>query len=404
MNIEEFKASVPIIQYVKNIYSDILPIVRESNGKAFCRCIWHEDDTPSLVFFADTNKYKCFGCGEHGDIIDLVKYVEKVDWKEAVQIIAQNTGQVVNIGNPSSDTRHKMQCEEYKNMMCKHAVRYMENLKANEQAMAYLTQTRKLSLETIDTFRLGLTSQEEYKFRSDIGNISNKISIPIMETKMNAKCIGFAYNDMFNNKPKYINDHNQDGRNGQNPDIAGVFIKGNILFGYPLAKQSANKIGRVFLCEGYYDVMSMYSSGIKNIVASMGTGFTQEQINLMKTLSNDIVLMYDMDNAGKQASMKNAIALYGAGHNVYVCLYDAHDPDDLAKKFNNDGNWIIDHINSHLVNGIDYIIRNLTENYHSIVSKERESILCTAEMWYNLLPEGLKKQEFKHKLFAELGI
>ena len=132
--------------------------------------------------------------------------------------------------------------ESYKDNLDNHTRRYWVNLQNNESALKYLMHERGISKEMINLFRLGFTDAEEYKYRTDMGNISNKIVFPILEPKRRKpKCVGMAYRGLTNDKPKYINDVNQDGREGQDPNLTGVFVKGDLLYGMSFAYDSIAK-------------------------------------------------------------------------------------------------------------------------------------------------------------------
>ena len=225
INTEELKASAPIIPYIKTFYRDKITITKENNNVAFASCIFHDEDTASLAFYAN-GTYKCFGCGEHGDLITLVQKIENVNFHDACEIIANNAGYKLNYVQVNENW------EKYKDELDNHTRRYWINLQNNAEALNYLINIRKISPEIINIFRLGFTDQNEYKYRKDMENISNKLVFPILEhRRINPKCIGMAYRSLKDEKPKYINDHNQTGSSNQDPNLNGIFIKGNTLYG-----------------------------------------------------------------------------------------------------------------------------------------------------------------------------
>ena len=187
INTDELKAYAPLIPYVKKFYKDKINIVRETNNVAFASCIWHSEKTASLAFYKN-GSYKCYGCGEHGDIIKLVQNMENLQFQEACKMIGDNVGYDIVLEEPNP------LFESYKDTLDNHTRRYWANLQQSGEALRYLLCERGLTKEIIDLFRVGFTDSEEYKYRTDIGGISSKIVFPILEHKRrNPKCVGMAY-------------------------------------------------------------------------------------------------------------------------------------------------------------------------------------------------------------------
>ena len=273
--VELIKSTANLVEYISTYYPEI-PIKR-SGSVHMCCCPFHEENTGSMAVW-DNNTYKCFGCQKHGDIISFVMDMENIGFKEACKVIANNVGieYVLEEPNPVH--------EEYKDIMNEHNRRYWRNLKVSPIALTYLMEDRKLTEETIDNFRLGYVPIDEYKNRTDIGNIAGRIAFPILENKNseNIKCIGMGYRSLNDVKPKYINDKNiQDG------PLSGVFIKSDNLYGYSHAYKAIKDKGYAIVTEGYMDVISMHQAKICNTVATMGTAFTEKQIDSIKNLTNN---------------------------------------------------------------------------------------------------------------------
>ena len=399
IDVEELKSFAPIIPYVKTHYADKLPITKETSNVAFCNCIWHEENTGSLAFFAN-GTYKCFGCGEHGDIVKLVQTIENVSFHEACKIIGDNVGYEVILEEPNPVF------EQYKDSLDNHARRYWCNLQNNKEALDYLLTERQLTKEIIDMFRLGFTDSEEYKYRSDIGYISNKIVFPILEHKRHKpKCVGMAYRGLTNDKPKYINDANQDGRKGQNPQLAGVFIKGNMLYGFPMAYQSIKNMNFVILVEGYFDVISMHQAGITNTVGCMGTSITDIQIQEISKLTNNVLLFLDGDKAGIEAMMRVIGNLYKANLNVEVYISNnGMDPDELCRYYNYDKGVIRNEIYKNTIQGVELVIDRAVRRYENVSTHERTKAINIAMPVINAVQDADTKELYKKILFKRLGL
>lgn len=399
MDIEELKTHAPLIPYIKKFYSDKIPIVRERPNIAFARCVWRKENTESLAFYAN-GTYKCFGCGEYGDIINLVQYMENLSFQEACKMIGDNVGYEVVFEPPNPIH------EAYKDMMDNHTRRYWGNLQNNGQALRYLMFERGLSKETIDLFRLGLTDINEYQYRTDIGNISGKITFPILEHKRNKpKCVGVAYRSLTNEKPKYINDLNQESKERQDPRLDGVFIKGNLLYGLPMAYKSITERGYAILVEGYMDVISMHQAGIKNTIGAMGTSITEAQIKIISQLTSNVLLFMDNDTAGIDAMFKIIKSLYQANLTVGVCvLPQINDPADLCKKENFNYHSITNLIKANTKQGIELIVNQSVTRYESVATIERTKALNAAMPIIEAVQDPAIKEMYKSKLYKRLDM
>lgn len=398
---EELKSYAPIIPYVKKHYADRIHIVSEKKNVAFAPCIFHSEKTASLAFFAN-GTYKCFGggCGASGDIITLVQSIENVNFQEACKMIGDNVGYDVVLEEPNPAY------EAYKDTLDNHTRRYWSNLQGNGDALKYLLCERGISKEMIDLFRLGYTDAEEYKYRIDMGGISSKIVFPILEHKRRKpKCVGMAYRGLTDEKPKYINDVNQDGREGQNPLLAGVFTKGDLLYGMPLAYEGISKNNYIILVEGYLDVISMHQAGITNTVGSMGTSITENQIKEITKVTNNVLLFLDGDKAGTTAMLKVISNLYATGLNVAICLLDNNmDPADLCKSLDFNNMAICAEIKNHTKQGIELVVNNAVERYENIATIERTKALRTAIPIIESVQDSAVKELYKSKLLKRLDI
>ena len=363
---QELKSMAPIIPYIKTYYKDRIVIERENDTMAIAKCVFHDENTASLVFYAN-GTYKCFGCGEHGDIITLVQKMEGLDFQSACIHIANRVGYQIK------ETQVNQAWEQYKDILDDHTRRYWLNLQHNAEALDYIVNVRKISPEMINRFRLGCTDSEEYKYRQDIGNIANRIVFPILEhKKFKPKCVGMAYRGLSDEKPKYINDHNQCGRNGQNPALKGVFTKGNMLYGLAQAYKSITRNNFVFVVEGYFDVIAMHQSGFENTVGIMGTSFTEEQIKAIRSVTNNVFLLLDNDSAGQTATTKYIEELVKYDIRPVICILKSFkDPDEMCKAFEFNNQKIYQFIMDNMKDGVHSVITSTLERYKDIVSKER---------------------------------
>jgi len=394
---KELKSMAPIVPYIKQFYKDKIIIESENDTVAFAKCIFHEENTASLAFY-NNGTYKCFGCGEHGDIITLVQKIENVDFQTACIMIANNIGYQIKEININPDW------EKYKDTLDNHCRRYWKNLQNNADALNYIVNIRKISPEMINKFRLGYTDINEYQYRNDMGNISNKLVFPILEhRKINPKCVGMAYRGLTDEKPKYINDHNQTGQNGQDKALNGVFIKGNLLYGLAQSYQSIIKNNFVFIVEGYFDVISMHQAGFTNTVGIMGTSITEEQIKAILNVTNNVFLLLDNDKAGQSAINRYVPELIKYDIRPVICILDGFkDPDEMCKYFNYNNQKIYQFIMNHMKEAVhDYIYKEI-ERYKDITSRERIKAFTRLYPVINSIPNPALRIAYMKELEKEL--
>lgn len=395
----ELKAAAPLIPYIETHYSNRIKIEKRTKGTVFCRCLWHQENTPSLAFF-DNGTYKCFGgCGAHGDIISLVQHLENATFEEACKIIGDNVGYEVVLEPPNPAY------EKYKDEMDNHTRRYWNNLQKNPNALSYLMNQRGISPDMINLFRLGFTDAEEYKYRT-VGGISSKITFPILEHKRKkAKCVGIAYRVLTDEKPKYINDPNLDGREGQPPELSGVFIKSNMLYGLHQAYDGIRKFGYAIVTEGYFDVISLHQSGMTNAVGTMGTSLSEAQIKALSKVTKNVMLMYDSDSAGLAGMMKCITSLFNEGINVVVCKFESgKDPADICKSLEFDYFKVNPVINQNTIQGIEFIIDRAVKRYENIAMKERSKALAQLQPVLDSVHNDTLRDMYRQRIYKRLDM
>lgn len=313
----------------------------EKKGKNyFGLCPFHDDHSPSLSVSEEKQIYTCFVCGASGNAYSFLMNYENITFMEAVQKLANMSG--ISISKNINVT--KKHDKEYK--MYDTAVKYYKNnlkTKDGEAALKYL-KDRNISESIIDEFDIGLSLNDnnlsklllakkyDEKMILDMGLANksdslydvfrNRIMFPIHNS--NGDAIAFSgriYNNEVDNK--YINTKE-----------TYIFKKGETLFNYHRAIVEAKKKKTIIICEGQMDAIRIYSSGIKNVIATMGTALTSDHINLIKRLNSKVILNMDSDSAGINAAIINGDLLKKAGLDVNVVkLEGAKDPDEYIIKY-----------------------------------------------------------------------
>ena len=336
--IERIRKSANII----DIISSYIPLTQKGKNY-FGVCPFHEDHSPSMSVSEEKQIYKCFSCGAAGNVFTFVSEYENVKFLEAVKIVADKCG--IPFSGVIQKEKPKKFTQEYEimNLALKF---YQNNLNSKEGLLAkeYLKK-RDLDENVIKEFDLGLAlsgdvslnkllTNKKYSLdallRLGLVNQNNgyvndvfqrRVMFPIHDLEGNV--VGFTgriYEDT--NQAKYINSKESD-----------IFKKGQILFNYHRARPEIKRKKEVILVEGNMDAIRMYASGIKNVVALMGTSLTKDQVNILKNLRAKIILMFDNDAAGETATYQNGTILEEARLEFQVVrLSGPKDPDEYIIK------------------------------------------------------------------------
>lgn len=335
--INEIRKSVDIV----DIISSYLPLT--TKGKNFFGvCPFHSDHSPSMSVSKEKQIYTCFSCGASGNVFNFIMDYENISFIDAVKICADKAGIILNTKTSFVVDKNKKLYDIY-DIAQKF---YLNNINTTNgiEAKKYL-KNRKIDNNCIKEFGIGLAIpgtdnllklllKKEYT-QNDIektGLISknnqgyfdtynDRIMFPLFD--LTGKIVGYSgrvYNKDI--KPKYFNTKETE-----------IFKKGEILYNYHKAKEEVKKEKSLIVVEGFMDVIRMYTIGIKNVIATMGTAVTKNQALLMKRLSNDIILCFDGDEAGNSAtnSCINELLKIGVSPKV-VRLEQNLDPDEYILK------------------------------------------------------------------------
>ena len=339
--IDEIKASNDIVDIISQY------VILKRSGRNFLGlCPFHKEKSPSFSVSPDKQIFHCFGCGIGGDIITFICKIENVNYKEAIEILAEKAG----IPLPTIDTSRSTKIEILKQKVYEIneivANFYHQNLYAPtaKKAQEYVKK-RKLDNKTLKKFMIGYSNggNEVYKLLKDKGFSDEEILASNLVKKTN-----FGYNDVYrerlmfpiqdvkqryiafggrtlepDGKPKYIN----------SPE-GMVYTKGRNLYAMNIAKSANMK--NIITVEGYMDAVSLHQRGIPNAVASLGTALTEAQARLLRKYSEKVVISYDSDAAGQAATMRGLEILTNVGCDVRILQMEgAKDPDEYVIKYGN---------------------------------------------------------------------
>lgn len=343
--IDEVKSRCDIVNVISQYIS-----LKQSGSNFSGLCPFHSEKTGSFHVNQGKQIYKCFGCGEGGDVINFVMKIENLDFIEAVKLLAEKNG-IEFKTNLSEEDKAKMEkIKIIQDIHLKSARFYFANLtKSKNPGYDYLKR-RGLSDKIIKKFGLGYSpyswnSLMEYLIslgyeKKDLvlsglvthkendnkyyDRFRNRVMFPIFDYRGNV--IGFGGRVLDDSLPKYLN----------SPDTL-LFNKRFNLYGLNYAKKSIVN-DSLILVEGYMDLISLYEHGIENVVATLGTALTNDQGRLIKRYASTAIISYDSDDAGIKATLRAIEILKNQNINIKILnLKDCKDPDDFIKKYKKEG-------------------------------------------------------------------
>ncbi|MCI8284854.1 MAG: DNA primase [Firmicutes bacterium] len=355
-------------------------------------CPFHNEKTPSFVVSESKQFFNCFGCGESGDVISFVMKAENMDFHNAISKLAESCGIDMDKYGFKNESKKN---EIYE--MNRAAARYFyKNLTEKPNIGFGYMKKRGLDAKTIAKFGLGyaenswsgltdhLKSQgykEEFMLQAGLISKSknryydkfrNRIIFPIFNTR--GKVIGFGGRTLGEDGPKYLN----------SPE-SNVFSKKNNLYGLNLTRQDINNNNYAIIVEGYMDLVSLYKNGVTNVAATLGTALTENQCQLLKRYTENIVLAYDADAAGQKAALRGIELLHKTGLKSKVLhVTDGKDPDEFIQK---NGRTAFLELIDHALPYADYKLSVLKQRYDLSTSEGSIDFLKAAkEMLSGLSP------------------
>lgn len=343
--IEKIRNSLDIVEVVGEYVQ-----LKKQGRNYFGLCPFHNEHTPSFSVAPEKQIFHCFGCGIGGNIFTFVMEIEGLSFIESVQHLGEKAKidlpeLTQNKGDKGRNDEREILFNAH-NLLTKFYHYCLTETKYGERARSYL-QDRGFTKATIDTFQLGyavdswetttkflqkrqfqlnqlvtsgLLSKRDFDGKF-FDRFRNRVMFPIWDR--HGKPIAFGGRVLVNEKPKYLN----------SPE-SNIFHKGSILYAYHLARQSIKQHNQAVLFEGYVDVIKAHQAGITNAVASLGTSLTEEQAGLLTRLAETIIICYDSDSAGIEATFRAAKLLEGFESTIKIAsMPSGLDPDDYISQF-----------------------------------------------------------------------
>ena len=386
--------------------------LKRKGGRLFGLCPFHGEKTPSFSVSPEAQLYYCFGCHKGGGVINFIMETEGLNYPDAVRFLANRAGLEV----PEDEAyRSQYKLQERLWALCRDAARYYRKQlfsPEGREAAEYIVG-RGLSRQTVTNFGLGFAppgwsglldamraqgySTEELlaaglalqsqKSRGAYDRFRNRLMFPIIDIRGNV--IGFGGRVMDDSTPKYLN----------SPESV-IFNKRKNLFAMNVAKKS--KLGYIILTEGYMDAITLHQYGFDSAVASLGTALTEEHANLLSKYTEQIVLTYDSDEAGQNATRRAVPILEKAGLKVKILRMDgAKDPDEFLRKFGADRfRLLLERSENHA----EYQLQTLERRYDLSLDEQRVAFLSEAAQMISGLPSAIEREVYGARAAQSAGI
>lgn len=401
--VNKIRKSNDIVDVISS-YIDLVP-----KGKNyFGVCPFHDDHSPSMSVSREKQIYRCFTCGASGNVLTFVMNYENIGFVDALKKLGDKVGIHLDIKSSQKDSKYsefydiyKLSTNFYKNNL---------NSPLGEEARKYLN-SRKITEDMIKTFDIGLSLNDSLskmlvkKYDSkkliDIG-LSHEYNGKIADLFLNR--IMFPIKDLFGNVVAYSGRKydNSDAPKYINTKETVIFKKGNVLYNYFSALEEIRRKKEIIICEGFMEVIRLYSIGVKNVVALMGTSFTNDQLEVIKKLNVNVVLNLDNDDPGKLAAFQIGETLSKNGINPSVIVFDRYkDTDELIM---NDGADAFHKAYNNRVNYIDYRLHYLKSNKNLNDSVELAKYINEAILSINEIDDDILKEIKAKELSSEFDI
>lgn len=403
--------------------ADIISLIGEyvalkKAGKNFVGlCPFHQEKTPSFTVSSEKQIFHCFGCGEHGDVFSFLMKINNLTFPEAVRQLAKKVGVDIPQRALSRKERENYTIREQILMVNGFAAEYFIGIlgsQAGETARDYLKK-RGIAEKAIEAFRIGFAEDgwqglldflERKGISAEIAQqaglviprskddkrgyydrFRGRIIIPIEDS--DGRIVAFGGRVMDAGEPKYLN----------SPE-SPVYTKGDNLFGLFRTKESIRSKGFAILVEGYFDLISLWSAGIKNVAATLGTALTRSQVDLLGRYTKRVAAVFDPDEAGRKA-LSRSLELFLAGNvqAMAVILPAGYDPDSFVRA---EGRDKMEELVAGAQPMADYYIEEILGNAGTL-EEDREK-LRNAVAFVKKIDDAVERNLFIKKISQKLNI
>lgn len=421
--IDQIRAGVDIVEVIR----EYVPSLKSAGRSVKGLCPFHSEKSPSFYVHAEKGLYKCFGCGEAGDVFAFIVKMEQVGFADALQMLADKAG--IRLEKRDADAKPEPEGQREKLFRVLEAARswYEQQLwdeRIGEDARKYLDE-RGIREETSRWFRLG--------FAATGGNaafehlVKRGFSIELCHTAGLAarSASGRYYDPMFGRlvfpildgfghvigfggrvlpagkKPLLGGDSSDEGPKYLNSPDSPVFSKGRSLYGLFQAKTNILSSRRVIVLEGYMDVIGVHQGGIQNAVATLGTAFTRDHAKMLRRYADEAVAFFDPDEAGKRAAMRSIEPMLQEGFFARVLITkESSDPDELIRE---KGREHVDGLVESAPDFVDFALQTLkAESGEGL--QQRSAVAQQLVALISQSPNEIMKSEWLARVAKELNL
>ncbi|MHB1125764.1 MAG: DNA primase [Bacillota bacterium] len=412
--VTEIRQRVDIVQFISEY------VLLKRQGRNYTGlCPFHQEKTPSFSVNHDKQMFYCFGCKTGGNVYTFLMKSENLTFAEAVRHLAERTGMEV----PGEDwstvdqevIRRQQRLQEINQLAAKY-FHYSLTKRANGKAARHYLEKRAVDQQLIQRFMLGFAPpgwDNVLKFLASRGygahevvsaglalarekedgyydRFRNRIMFPIYDNR--EKLIGFGGRVLDDTIPKYLN----------SPETT-LFHKKNVLYGLNFSIPEIRRQEKAIIVEGYMDVLAAHQHGVTNVVASLGTALTREQAMLIRRYTQEVVIAYDADVAGNEATVRGLEILQQTGFRVKViALPPGLDPDDYLRR---DGAEAFRHmVEKQSLTLIEYKLRQAMTSSDSRTSEGKADIVSAVLNDLSRIVNEVEKQEYVRLISGRLGV
>ncbi|MHA6250953.1 DNA primase [Oceanobacillus sp. CAU 1775] len=403
--------------------NDIVDIVGEyvqlkkQGRNYFGLCPFHGEKSPSFSVTQEKQIFHCFGCGKGGNVVTFMMEMESFSFYESLEFLAKR----VDISLPETGSSKKfthsdenqsiLEAYEWLTKLYHHLLKFTKD---GKEGYNYFTQ-RKINESSIETFQLGFAPNvknfvleflEKKGFNRQLlvkaglvtihedGTASDRFRGRVIFPIRNhlGKTVAFGARSLHEQGPKYLNSSESD-----------LFQKSKLLYNFDLAKRHIRKENEAILFEGYMDVIAANQADVKNVVATMGTALTETQAKIIKRYVNQVVLCYDGDSAGQEASYKAANLLRKVGCNVKIAyLNEGTDPDSFIMEHG--GEAFINQVIRASDTYITFYMRFIRKNYNLSIEAERLNYIQQVLNELSMVESSLEREYYLQELTKEFEV
>lgn len=388
--------------------------LKKQGRNYFGLCPFHGEKTPSFSVTQEKQIFHCFGCGKGGNVVTFLMEIESFSFYESLDFLSKRAGiKLPDIGSQkkfshSEENQSILEAYEWLTKLYHHLLKFTKD---GKEGYSYFTD-RAIDDESIETFQLGFAPNikdfiveflEKKGFNKQLLIKAGLVSLQEDNTVIDrfrgrvifpirnhlGKTVAFGGRSINDQGPKYLNSSESE-----------LFQKSKLLYNFDQAKRHIRKESEAVLFEGYMDVISAYQADIKNVVATMGTALTEAQAKLLKRYVNQVIICYDGDSAGQDASFKAANILKNAGCQVKISyLKEGSDPDSFIKEHGGEA------FNNQVIRASDpymtFLMRYIRKDYNLSLEAERLNYIQKVLTELSMVESSIEREYYLQELSKE---